>query len=37
MEADIQQEFLMNADLPAVCWEKIQAAAETVIREYEGN
>ena len=37
MEADIQEEFLMNADLPEVCWEKLGAAAEKIIRDYEGG
>lgn len=35
IEADIHDEFLMNADLPEVCWEKLGAEAERIIREYE--
>ncbi len=37
IEADVHQEILMNADLPEVCWEKLSAEAERVIREYEGD
>jgi len=29
--------LLTNADLPEVCWEKIGAEAERIIRDYEGD
>jgi len=37
LEADVNQELLTNADLPEVCWEKIGAEAERIIRDYEGD
>ncbi|GFO80559.1 hypothetical protein [Methyloceanibacter sp.] len=37
MESDIHQEFLMSANLPAECWDRIEAAAQRVIRAYEGG
>ena len=37
IEEDVHQEFLMNADLPEVCWEKLGTEAERIIRNYEGG
>jgi len=35
--ADVHQEFLMNADLPEICWEKLGAEAQRVIRDHDGD
>jgi len=37
IEASVHHEFLVNADLPQVCWEKISAEAERILQEYDGK
>jgi hypothetical protein len=37
IEANVHHEFLMNADLPQICWEKLGAEAERIIPQYEGG
>ena len=37
IEAGIHEEFLASADLPQECWDRIEAAAAKIIRDYEGT
>ena len=37
IESDVHTEFLMNADLPEICWEKLGAEAERVLRKFHGE
>lgn len=37
IEADVCVDMLTRADLPDICWDKIDRAAEGIIQEYEGD
>lgn len=37
IEASVYDQILTKADLPAACWEKITASAETMVRELKGD
>lgn len=37
IESDVYLELLTSADLPQMCWDKIEEAAEGVIRDYESG
>ncbi|MDJ0512900.1 MAG: hypothetical protein QNJ62_05610 [Methyloceanibacter sp.] len=37
IEAGVYEEILTKANLPAECWERITAGAESLVRELEGE